>query len=791
MDNNQHKELPILFKISFNKLLLEYEKFTEDSNELVSNKAQKIVKIGTDYPELREGFTDLNLLETYKSQISDILYDSFSPLLTKNEIKAASIPFEDVIFNSSERLKKIIKTAGDDFVLRIENMPEEDLYIIVCVVILNFHYGYNINFKRPFFYQIPDASGIIRYYKILYNADFLEISPTERAPIITEDDYNELLDNFHNISLWKKKFPPKSYLFKGFVISNIFDVTEDQSISNVKSSLIKEKNHTDENQTESFQEIFRSLFGIKDLKVGFSVYNKPEDMFEKVYLGNGLTSFLLNTKETSKCHDVLCVGAYNKLLNNNKILTFSDVDAAFKGSGNQVPELKAFKEQGIKSAILAPIASNKQLLGVLEIVSNKPKVLNSINAIKLADIMPFIISAVKRTKEEEENLIEAIIQKECTSIHPSVHWKFVSEAKKFINQQSRGEKATFNKIAFNDIYPLFGEIDIKGSSEARNLATRQDLNIQLNDVKCILLEALKIEALPVYEQFIYQINEYLEGLDHHFKVDSEQQISNFLRHDLSLVIDHLSNKDSLKDLIQSYKDQTNNNLHGQYTHREKYDTTISLINKEMALFLDKKQAEAQKMYPHYFERFKTDGVEHNMYIGEAITKEDSFNPVYLYNLRLWQLQVMCEMENVYYQMQPSLPIQLDVASMILVFNQPLSISFRMDEKRFDVEGTYNARYENIKKRVDKAYIKGTKKRITQKGKMAIIYSQRQDEIEYLRYVKFLQAKKYLASDLEIVDLEDLQAVTGLKAMIISILYTQNLEDKEFYTYEDLMKELKS
>ena len=46
------------------------------------------------------------------------------------------------------------------------------------------------------------------------------------------------------------------------------------------------------------------------------------------------------------------------------------------------------------------------------------------------------------------------------------------------------------------------------------------------------------------------------------------------------------------------------------------------------------------MYPHYFERFKTDGVEHNMYIGESITKEDSFNPIYLYNLRLWQLQVM-------------------------------------------------------------------------------------------------------------------------------------------------------
>ena len=197
------------------------------------------------------------------------------------------------------------------------------------------------------------------------------------------------------------------------------------------------------------------------------------------------------------------------------------------------------------------------------------------------------------------------------------------------------------------------------------------------------------------------------------------------------------------------------------------------------------------MYPHYFERFKTDGVEHNMYIGESLTKEDSFNPIYLYNLRLWQLQVMVEMENAYYQMLNQFPVALDVASMILVFNQPLTISFRMDEKQFDVDGTYNARYEIVKKRVDKAYIKGTTERVTQKGKISIVYSQKEDELEYLRYVKFLQSKKYLDDDVEIVELQDLQAVTGLKAIRVSVLYHKDKDDKAFYTYDDLMKEIKS
>ena len=152
---------------------------------------------------------------------------------------------------------------------------------------------------------------------------------------------------------------------------------------------------------------------------------------------------------------------------------------------------------------------------------------------------------------------------------------------------------------------------------------------------------------------------------------------------------------------------------------------------------------------------------------------------------------MCEMENEYYQNRHDYPVSLDVASMILVFNQPLSIRFRMDEKRFDVDGTYNARYEVVKKRVDKAYIKGTEERITQKGKLTIVYSQKEDEEEYERYIKFLQSKKVLDNDLEYLELEDLQAITGLKALRISMLYHNNKDDKTFYTYNDLMETIKA
>ena len=788
---NDNIESPFKLHVSFDKLLKHYEELSKSDDEFIVAKATRVLQAANPYPELREGFSDFDILKQREKEIGIILQDSFSPVLSKNEIKTASVPFHDLIFNSSERFKSILKTAGNDFELKMKNMPEDDKYIIACTIILAFCYGYNLNFKRPFYYEIPDANGIMRYYKILYNADFTEIIAAKDAPKITEDDYKELLDNFEDVDLWKKKFPPNSYIFKGFVISNIFDVTDDQSISNIKSSLIGEDKRKDESFMKDFYEIFRSLLGLKNIRVGFSIFNEEEESFERVY-GVGMNSFLLEDLETSKCSDTLCEWSYNRLLNENKYFSISDVEKYYNAYKEDAPHhIKALHNQGIQSAIFAPIANDNGLMGILEIVSDEPYVLNSINANKLNDVMPYIISAVERSKNEEETLIEAVIQKECTSIHPSVLWRFEKEARNFIKDEMNGKKASFNKIAFENIYPLYGQIDIKGSSQARNWATQQDLSLQLKGIKDVLQEALKNEKLPIYEQFLYQIDSYLEGLENHFQVDSEQTISTFINDDINPLLDHFSENDTLKSLTDAYHDSIDPKVKVLYNHRKKYDDTIALINKEMASLLDKKQVEAQRMYPHFFERFKTDGVEHNMYIGEAITKEDSFNPIYLYNLRLWQLQVMCEMENSYYQMKSDFPVALDVASMILVFNQPLSISFRMDEKQFDVDGTYNARYEIVKKRVDKAYIKGTTERITQKGKIAIVYSQKQDEIEYLRYIEFLQAKNYLDTDVEIVELQDLQAVTGLKAIRVSVLYHKDKDNKSFYTYDDLMKELES
>ena len=57
------------------------------------------------------------------------------------------------------------------------------------------------------------------------------------------------------------------------------------------------------------------------------------------------------------------------------------------------------------------------------------------------------------------------------------------------------------------------------------------------------------------------------------------------------------------------------------------------MNEVLSGYLDAEQEKAQAMFPHYFEKHKTDGVEYDIYIGASIVEDGKFNRLYLHNLR--------------------------------------------------------------------------------------------------------------------------------------------------------------
>ena len=176
----------------------------------------------------------------------------------------------------------------------------------------------------------------------------------------------------------------------------------------------------------------------------------------------------------------------------------------------------------------------------------------------------------------------------------------------------------------------------------------------------------------------------------------------------------------------------------------------------------------QKSYPHYFEKYRTDGVEYSIYIGQSISPKNPFDILYLKNIRLWQLKSLAGIARITQRLIPSLQVPLQTTQLLLIHSQPISISFRRDERRFDVEGSYNIRYEIIKKRLDKVHIKDTQERLTQPGKIAMVYSNPREASEYQEYLQFLQSKNILTPEVEYLELEELQGVSGLKAMRVTV-----------------------
>ena len=185
------------------------------------------------------------------------------------------------------------------------------------------------------------------------------------------------------------------------------------------------------------------------------------------------------------------------------------------------------------------------------------------------------------------------------------------------------------------------------------------------------------------------------------------------------------------------------------------------------MFSDERQA-LMNIYPCYFETFRTDGVEYDLYAGQSISPAATFLPQHLEAFRVWQLRTMVKAAKIAKTVLRKDDWQLSTTQLIYVNPHPINISFRNDERHFDVEGGYNIRYQVIKKRIDKVHIKDTGERLTQPGKIAIVYYNDSDIQTYFQYIKMLQQEGVLDVQFETVELEDLQGVYGLKALRVTV-----------------------
>jgi hypothetical protein len=438
----------------------------------------------------------------------------------------------------------------------------------------------------------------------------------------------------------------------------------------------------------------------------------------------------------------------------------------------------AIIQRGVRNMVVAPLYYQDELIGTLDLGSPIPGDLNAIQAMKLGEVLPLFSMAIKRSMEELNHTVQAIIKEKYTAIHPSVEWRFRKAALNFMLQQHAGALSEIEPIVFEEVYALYGASDIRGSSTLRNAVIQADLLEQLHLARAIFVAAYRQKPLPFFDEFAYRIGKKIAALEVGLSSGDEATLLDFLGREVEPLFDHLQEFGrGVCEHIEAYRTAVDPTLGVLYRRRKDFEESVTLVNETISACLDEEEGKAQAMFPHYFEKHKTDGIDYGIYVGASLVEDGKFDRLYLRNLRLWQLMVMCRVGRKADRLKEHLRVPLDTAHLILVQSTPLSIRFRPDEKQFDVDGTYNIRYEIIKKRIDKAVIKGTAERLTQPGRIAIIYSQSREAEEYREYIDYLRASGYLTDDVEDVDLEDLQGIQGLKALRVTVAMPPAVPDQ--------------
>ncbi|RYF96550.1 MAG: GAF domain-containing protein, partial [Chitinophagaceae bacterium] len=243
-------------------------------------------------PELSEGIYDSEILTRHEKLISELLEPYFPPALTNNEIKAVGLPFQIEVFNLSSRFQSILEQAGKRFEFNIRDFDLHQLYVMSCTIVMNRIYGTQLDFGKPLFYDIPTSQGIIKHYRILYNADFLEVIPTEKAIPLTEADIELLMDSYDDLDLWMRLFPVGSYLLRGFSIMTLFDATVENAVSTFKGNLL---GFNPDQFKQSLDSIFSSIFRIADLRVGYVLVNPGDAGSDQLYEIDARQSILVST----------------------------------------------------------------------------------------------------------------------------------------------------------------------------------------------------------------------------------------------------------------------------------------------------------------------------------------------------------------------------------------------------------------------------------------------------------------------------------------------------------------
>lgn len=710
--------------------------------------------------------------ERYRGMLELIYSILTPPILNEQEFFwALSTPVPEKIFFSTDAFFEFHSSHHSG--LYAVNMPDNELFAqrqkrFIYNLILERMYGFSAVLKNELLYSYVDPeTNLIKYYNIFTNPQFINVILKGDLPVLSFEAIEPYLNNFEGIEVLERILPLSNFKFEGFSVITLTDVTLPHAVDSIRDELVNHSN----NEAEQYEHVIASLKTLtEDPSIEFglmpflTINNKPvfdnDECSQSVLISNARKFSLAEETFTTMAGD------YNQ---NPKPVFFNSIT---EEKITKFPFLKVLKQAGIKSYGIFPVYYNKKNVGIMEVYAYKEIAIYEKLLSKLQSAIPLIAQLLQNSIDQFDERIERIIKDKFTSLQPSVQWKFNEVAWQYLQNSDRKRKnQEIETVVFNGVYPLFGAVDIRNSTIERNTALQDDLKALLNLVMETLATLKKHIHLRLIDNLIFKCEEWLQKASGFITTNDELTLDGFLLEELNPFLNHFrQNYPDEKAVIDKYFEALSEETGVSFANRRNLENSMQLINTSINHYLEVAQEEVQDSFPCYFEKFRTDGVEYDIYIGQSIAPNRVFDLLYLKNIRLWQLRSMAEIARLTNNLIGQISHPLQTTQLIFIHSNPIDISFRNDERRFDVEGAYNIRYEVVKKRIDKVLIAGTVERLTQPGKIAMVYFNQNEAIEYQEYIKYLQEHHVLNNDLEYLELEELQGVTGLKALRVGVNY---------------------
>jgi len=728
-------------------------------------------------PELCGAIDDLSVLESHRELVAKLMSAVFPVAFWEAEALGALVPFTMQPVHVSPLFQRLFVDEKGGFRGR-SHVEWSDFVrarlIRFYLLILRRHYGIEQDLEYPLIRIVKDPdTGLERHFRFRPNFRFVDVRPIGQPKPLTDDDRVKILEHITDPHALRDIIHPENFELHGFTVVHAVDVTQSELLSALHWDLVGEGSMFASDRFLKLQHRLRAIFQRPDLVICLAAIQSDELLMLNTGCAGGCNCVFSDSTHVpiSQFKGSL----FQQAVDSSRILRVSDLAQV----QNRSPIDEEFLLGGIRSHLIAPLFYQRDLIGVLSIGSPHPSDLGPTQEMLTSQILPLFALALKRALNELNNQVESIIKEKCTAVHPSVEWRFRKAALRHLDRTAKGDTSEMEAIVFRDVYPLYAASDIRGSSEARNRAIQADLLEHLDLALGVLGAAQTARSLPVLSELAHRVGAYRDLIQNGLTTGDETALLNFLRNEFEALFPLLRGFDpAVAEVVRRYSDAIDPTVGAVYRERRDFERSMAEFNRKVSLYLDREEAEAQAMFPHYFNKHQTDGIDYLIYVGASMVENGGFSELHVRNLRLWQLMVACGIAWHCQSLKENLRVPLDATHLVLVNKSPLSIRFRFDEKRFDVDGAYDIAHEIIRSRIDKATVKGTNERLTQPDQVAIVYSRPDEAEEIHRHITFMQSQGFMNHDAEWLDLEDLPGVQGLKAIRVGVnLASQELADR--------------